>query len=112
REGGGYTGGYEGWEPNPLKRTYKATEHNIDLTAAFALLSQFTGDSSWIEYSAAAKGFFESMWDSSGGKFWTGTLDNGVTVSTSPIPVDIQAWSLLALQQNSVSYWPALDYAD
>ena len=32
---GGYTGGFEGWEPTPRKLTYKSTEHNIDLYAAF-----------------------------------------------------------------------------
>ena len=38
---GGYTGGFKGWGPNPTKQTWKSTEHNIVLYAAFMTLSDF-----------------------------------------------------------------------
>lgn len=39
---GGYTGGYQGWEPDPEKITWKSTEHNIDVYVAFNWLYRIT----------------------------------------------------------------------
>src|SRR6185295_14682594 len=45
---GGFTGGYEGWEPtasalnSPARRAWKSTEHNIDLYVAFMTLADLT----------------------------------------------------------------------
>ncbi len=118
---GGYTGGYSGWEESAsspggqVKLLYKATEHNIDIYAAFMLLYQETGEEKWKERALHAKGFVESMWNDEGGYFWTGTLDDGCTVNrnlnglgTPNIPVDIQAWAVMALGD----YYSALDWAE
>ena len=94
---GGYTGGFLGWEPAPQKITWKSTEHNIDLYVAFTLLNEITGDENWNERALHAKAFVEAMWDAKNNHFWTGTLDDGVTVNSANIPMDIQAWSILAL---------------
>lgn len=108
---GGYTGGFEGWEPNPAKLTYKATEHNIDLYAAFNRLARITRKDIWKERADHARKFIEKMWDKENGMFWTGTTPNGVTAYKEVIPVDIQAWAILALGQKSKPYLKALDYA-
>jgi hypothetical protein len=93
---GGYTGGYEGWEPAPQKITWKSTEHNIDVYVAFMRLSEITGDEKWKEGALHAKSFVEAMWDEAGRYFWTGTLEDGVTINKSNIPLDIQAWAIMA----------------
>jgi hypothetical protein len=52
------------------------------------------------------------MYDTTGGKFLTGTTEDGVTVNNSVIPVDIQAWAILALKDDYQNFLPALVYAD
>ena len=114
RGAGGYTGGYEGWEAtsnNPQGQTkllWKSTEHNIDVYVAFMRLYNLTGNPVWKERALHAKGFVEAMWDEAQGHFWTGTGDDGVTINKKTIPVDIQAWAVLALGQE---YQQALSWA-
>ena len=112
RGAGGYTAGFEGWEPDQTALTYKSTEHNIDLYAAFERLYEITGDATWHERSEHAKSFLLSMWDATEKKFWTGTGDDGVNVNTSVVPTDIQSWALLALGEDGAAYTGALDYAE
>lgn len=112
---GGYTGGYDGWEPNPKKITWKATEHNIDVYVAFMLLYEITGEIKWKDRSLYAKNFVDAMWDKTEKHFWTGTLDDGCTINKEVnkkgipnIPVDIQAWALMAFNK----YTDALIWAE
>ena len=112
RSAGGYTAGFEGWEPNPLKLTYKTTEHNIDLYVAFRRLYRITRDNRWQRRADHAKQFVLAMWDEVEGKFWTGTLNDGVTINKDVIPLDIQAWSVLAFKDEGRRYWKALEYAE
>ncbi|MGD0077638.1 MAG: hypothetical protein ABSB91_03315 [Sedimentisphaerales bacterium] len=104
---GGYTGGYQGWEPTANhpegqnKLTWKSTEHNIDVYAAFMRLYEITGDPNWSINALRAKTFVEAMWDAGEGHFWTGTLDDGITINKSNIPLDIQAWALIAIGGHS-----------
>jgi hypothetical protein len=109
---GGYTGGYEEWEPSPFKLTYKATEHNIDLYAAFQRLYLLTGQDKWRDRADYARTFFLSMWDSQRQVFWTGTAADGVAINKTVIPLDIQAWALLALGDDGEAYRGALAYAE
>lgn len=112
RGAGGYTAGFEGWEPAAEKLTYKSTEHNIDLYALFKRLNKLTGNAEWLERAEHARQFVQSMWDPKEQKFWSGTGDDGLTVFRDVVPVDVQAWALLALKENSVPYWKGLNYAD
>jgi len=100
---GGYTGGYKGRKPtseNPEGQTelrWKSTEHNIDVYAAFVKLYEATGDTFWQDRALHARNFVEAMWADTGGHFWTGTLDDGITINTGVIPLDVQCWGLMAL---------------
>jgi len=96
---GGYTGGFDGWEPIPAKITWKSTEHNIDVYVAFAKLFELTGDAKWKTRALWAKRFVEAMWDDKEGHFWTGTEGDGVTTNKDPnqIPEDVNTWGLMAL---------------
>ncbi len=112
RGAGGYTAGYEGWEPDPEPLQYKATEHNIDLSAAFRRLHQLTGDAAWAARARHAERFVHAMWDAREGKFWTGTGDDGKTVFKEVVPLDIQCWSVLALRERRAEYARGLQYAE
>ena len=106
---GGYTGGYFGWEKtsnNPggqVKIVAKSTEHNIDIFVAFSRLWKVTGNVMWNERALHARKFLEGMWNNDDGHFWTGTLDDGLTINTCTIPADVNSWGLLAL--GSPSYY-------
>lgn len=110
--GGGYTGGFYGRDGQESKRSYKATEHNVDLYPAFQRLFLATGLVEWRQRAEVARKFILSMWDEDEGKFWTGTGVDGVTVNKEAVPVDIQAWALLALKDEARPYTRALDYAE
>ncbi len=93
RGAGGYTGGIT---QRQRRIAYKATEHNIDLYGLFTMLAALSGQSVWTQRAQWALGFVAAMWDANGGFFWTGTLDDGVTINKSFIPEDVQSWSYLA----------------
>jgi hypothetical protein len=95
---GGYTGGVDA---SNNKITYKSTEHNIDTYAFFTMLAAETGSSVWTTRAKWAANFVASMWNSTGGFFWTGTGNDGVTINTSNIPEDVQTWSYLAFLNNA-----------
>ena len=102
-ENGGFTAGYEGWDDAQIKVTYASTEHNIDLYVAFSALSDAVCDIDTAkseDYEAAAetaKNFVLSMYDEELGCFYTGTKDDGKTVSDGVIPLDANCLSVLAL---------------
>ncbi len=112
RGAGGYTGGYEGWEPAPTRLMYKSTEHNLDLYAAFMRMYRVTGQEAWRERADHAGRFVNAMWDAREGKFWTGTGDDGVTIYREVVPVDVQAWALLAMKEDGVKFSKGLEYAE
>ncbi|MDF2507809.1 MAG: hypothetical protein K0Q52_1668 [Microbacterium sp.] len=88
----GYTGGQDA---EGTSFTFKATEHNIDVTAFFTQLATLTGDTVWADRAAIAEGFIAAM-QAEDGHLWTGTNPDGVTTNYYPTPEDPQAWSYLA----------------
>ena len=116
----GYTAGFEGWEPDesrpdePLKLAYKSTEHNLDLYVAFRRLYLITEQDDWNERALLAKSFVEAMWDQDEGKFWTGTKQENsqIVINKDVIPMDIQAWAVLAMPEDVGQYGRALEYAE
>ncbi len=129
RGSGGFTGGYDGWENGysgncptqdmyvngQCKRGYKATEHNIDLYAAFSRLDAIEKSEKWARAAQQAKTFVLSMWDNDpmqGLKFWTGTDEAGIIPDMKIVPVDIQAWAIQALGSRAQPYLQALDYVE
>jgi hypothetical protein len=79
RGAGGFTGGVIGHEPSPEPRRWKSTEHNTDLTAAFTVLADRTGEAKWRDMAGQARHFVESLWTADCGCFPAGTGDDGVT---------------------------------
>lgn len=95
----GYTGGVDAPESHdPRKRPWASGEHNLDLYAAFRGLFEATGSSVWLERADHARELVEALWDPDLGCYRAGTFDPE-TRNTLPgqLPVDVQAWSVLAL---------------
>jgi hypothetical protein len=90
----GFTGGTFGGEPKPQVNTWKSTEHNIDLAAAFARLAAATHDMHWSMRAAQARAVIDAMWD--GRAFAAGTGLDGRTPNRF-LALDAQLWPLLAL---------------
>ncbi len=106
RGAGGYMAGVDAGDN---KLTYKSTEHNIDTYAFFAMLATLTGNSAWKARAQWAAGFVQSMWNSAGAFFWTGTGNDGIAINTANIPEDVQTWSFLAFLSNT--YAASIDWA-
>ena len=96
RGAGGFGGGFFGHEPSPIVQSWKSTEHNVDLAAAFALLAQATRTPKWEQRAQAAQRFVEAMWDDRCVCFDVGTTEDGVSHNRQLV-LDAQIWPLLAL---------------
>jgi hypothetical protein len=108
---GGFTGGTFGHEPTPDVRTWKSTEHNTDLAAAFGLLAIRTGESRWRDLATAAEHFVDAMWDPACACFAAGTAEDGVT--RNPIlALDAQVWPLAALPGAAKKFASAITTAE
>ena len=106
RGSGGYTGGYTAMG---RKIEWKSTEHNIDIYAFFKMLATESGESQWDTYAAWAKRFVASMWEARAGRFYVGTLDDGVTPNAPFKPEDVNSWSYLAFQNPAWAAAPSWD---
>lgn len=94
----GFLGGLDTPETAPTMRVWASTEHNIDLSAAFARLAASTADPSWLDDAAHARSFVEAMWDPTIGGYRAGTIDPETRNElTGQLPLDVQAWAALAL---------------
>jgi hypothetical protein len=97
----GYLGGIDNAETAfATNRTYKSTEHNLDIYAAFTVLYQITGQTQWLSGSLLASNFVESMWETNRGCYLAGTTgsvpDTRNQVS-GQLPLDTQTWTILAI---------------
>lgn len=112
---GGYTGGYEGWEPDPSRRFWKSTEHNLDAYVAFMTLSDLTPEpdrSMWRSRALHAKHFVIGMWGACGdSRFATGTTVDGVTPNCDLNPEDVNTWGLMALGEAAL-FGPGADWVE
>lgn len=108
---GGFTGGTFGHEPEPTVETWKSTEHNTDLAAAFAGLARATGSKAWRAEANAALKFVRAMWRPKCGCFAVGTGKDGKTLNLY-LALDAQTWPLLAIPKAAGAYEPAIAQAE
>ncbi len=108
----GFTGGFEGFDTGQTKVTWKSTEHNIDLYALFNRLHNITSIPLYDSVAQNAKSFVLAMWNQAGNHFWTGTDNTGITPNTTCIPLDIQAWYMMAFQDSSSNYCNGMNWAN
>jgi hypothetical protein len=101
----GFAGGTFGGEPKPQQNSWKSTEHNVDLAAAFSALGRVTHDPHWAHRAGQARALVAAMWDKGCGCFAVG-LD-GKTQNRF-LALDAQLWPLLALSSGVTKYGAAL----
>lgn len=106
----GFAGGTYGDEPLPQRNTWKSTEHNVDLAAAFARLADATHDAHWTMRAQQARALVAAMWGKSCGCFASGTGLDGKTPNRF-LALDAQLWPLLALPGGVARYGTALKTA-
>ena len=92
----GFSGGSFGHEPEPVRNTWKSTEHNTDLAAAFGRLARDSGDAHWAMRARAAENFVAAMWSKKCRCFAVGTGEDGHTPNRL-LALDAQLWPVLAL---------------
>jgi hypothetical protein len=109
---GGFTAGYEGWEGSEVKVGYKSTEHNIDLISAYGQLAKLTGESQYTGAAAHAKAFVLAMYDADRHCFYTGTAEDGVTISKDVLPLDCNTWAILALGKEFTDGTAVMDFVE
>lgn len=102
----GFTGGALGHEPKPQILSWKSTEHNTDIAAAFAGLARATGDKVWTARANTAEQFVESMWLADCRCFAAGTGSDGITPNPM-LALDAQLWPLMALPGAQARYGEA-----
>lgn len=91
----GFSGGIDGFDAQPVKLTWKSTEHNIDLAALFDRLARVNPQGGWQARAENARRFVVSQWDAASGHFFIGTLPDGRTPNRMVSALDVQLWSQL-----------------
>ena len=91
----GFAGGTFDQEPQPKQNTWRSTEHNTDLAAAFAALERATGDKRWQAPARAAAHFVHAMWRPECRCYAVGTGLDGITPNTM-LALDAQLFPALA----------------
>ena len=100
---GGFTGGLFGEEPDPRSETWKSTEQNTDLAAAFSGLAAATKDDQWLKDAQGAENFVRAMWNNDCRCFSVGTTADGITPNRF-LALDAQILPLLALPDAATRY--------
>jgi hypothetical protein len=112
--GGGFIGGWDGFDDSQKKATLSSTEHNLDIYSAFSQLAVELEKSSYIpagsrnaqfyrDGAAHARAFVMRMYDSAQGLFYTGTKPDG-SINKDVYPLDVNTWGLMAFHND-----PAID---
>jgi hypothetical protein len=96
----GFSGGFLGWEPSPAPVGWASTEHNLDLSLAFAALGR-------SDLAARAADFVRARWDAAEGRFCSGLTPDGAVNRHSA--ADANLWPLLAPGAPQ-AWWAALDW--
>jgi hypothetical protein len=111
----GFQGGLENYPETPMvtRRTYGSTEHNLDVYAAFTSMGQITGEPQWQADAQHAQQFVEAMWDSQKRCYLAGTTDPSTRNAVpDQLPLDVQAWSTLAVPGALALHPETLDCAE
>lgn len=100
---GGFSGGTFGHEPKPEDNSWKSTEHNTDLAAAFSRLARDSGDAHWSKRAREAQSFVTAMWQLECHCFAVGTGLDGHS-RNDMLALDAQLWPILALPDANQRY--------
>ncbi|HEX8844137.1 MAG TPA: DUF4214 domain-containing protein [Pyrinomonadaceae bacterium] len=111
----GFQGGLDNYPETAMvtRRTYASTEHNLDVYAAFTRMSQITGEPQWQADAQHARQFVEAMWNTQKRCYLAGTTDPDIRNQiVDQLPLDVQAWSVLALPDTLTLHSQVLECAE
>jgi len=107
----GFAGGLYGYDDAAQPLGWKSTEHNVDLAAVFEWLARVQPDAGWQAQAQRARDFVGALWDPELGRFWVGTLPDGVSTNRANSGLDAELWPLL-LADAPAEWQGALTYAE
>lgn len=108
----GFNGGIYGFAATAQLQTWKSTEHNVDLVAAWASLARLDKDTEADAQAGIARRFVEAHWDPDKGRFLIGTLPDGRTPQTQKSGLDAQIWPLIAITDPPRQWLRALTFVE
>jgi Calx-beta domain-containing protein len=111
----GFQGGLDDYPETPMvtRRIYASTEHNLDVYAAFTRMWQITGEPQWQADAEHTRQFVEAMWDAQKLCYLAGTTNPETRNQiTGQLPLDVQAWSTLALPDTHTLHPQVLECAE
>ncbi len=91
----GFAGGLYGYDDAAQPLGWKSTEHNVDLTAVFDWLARLQPAGGWQSKAKSARDFVAALWDPKLGRFWVGTLPDGVSINRVNSGLDAELWPML-----------------
>jgi hypothetical protein len=107
--GGGFRGGFHGYDPQQVKLTWISTEHNVDVYAAAAWLFRLTGERKYADAASQARVFLERAFDAD--HFRLGTKPDGSLADSGMLALDVQLWPWMAIPDASAQWRSALNFA-
>jgi hypothetical protein len=107
----GFNGGLYGYDNAPQPLAWKSTEHNVDLAAVFEWLARVQPQADWQAQATRARDFVALLWDPELGRFWVGTLPDGISINRANSGLDAELWPLL-LADAPKEWKGALSYAE
>jgi hypothetical protein len=107
----GFNGGLYGYDDKAEPLGWKSTEHNVDLAAMFDWLARLQPQAGWQAKAQRARDFVTALWDPELGRFWVGTLPDGVSINRANSGLDAELWPLL-LADAPTEWQGALAYAE
>jgi hypothetical protein len=111
RSPAGFSGGLYGYDDAPQRLTWKSTEHNVDLAAVFDWLQRLQPDPAWHANAELARSFLRDLWEPEAGRFYVGTLPDGVSINRKNSGLDAELWPLL-LHDAPEAWRAALAYVE
>jgi hypothetical protein len=108
----GFTGGFYGYPPNPVRQGWKSTEHNVDLAAAWVALDRINASADSAAQAHIARDFVDSQWVEKEGRFLIGTLPDGRTAEHQRSGLDAQIWPLIAVSNPPANWSRVFSFID
>jgi hypothetical protein len=107
--GGGFCGGFHGYDPQQVKLTWMSTEHNVDVLAAARWLFRLTGEQKYADATRQARQLLDRAFR--GDHFLLGTKPDGRLADEGVLALDVQLWPLMAVPEAPAAWRSALGFA-
>jgi hypothetical protein len=107
--GGGFTGGFHGYDPQQVRLTWTSTEHNVDVYAAATWLFRLTGEQRYADAASQARRFLGRAFN--GHYFLLGTKPDGSLADPGLLALDVQLWPWMAIPDAPAQWRSVLNFA-